>query len=68
MRVLSVNNQYITFARKMIDIFLKCLYSNRFMKLDSFYNWRREVTLNENIQGFQLYLLEGIIKKYYSYS
>ena len=68
MRVLSVNNQYIIFARKMIDIFLKCLYSNRFIKLDSFYNWRIEVTLHENIQAFQLYLLEGIIKKYYSYS
>ena len=35
-RILSVNNQYINYARKMIDIFMKCLYSNSLIKLDSF--------------------------------
>ena len=36
----------------MIDIFMKCLYSNSFIKLDSFYDQRIEVTLSEIIQGF----------------
>ena len=51
-RILSVNNQYIIYARKMIDIFMKCLYSNSLIKLDSFYDQRIEVTLSESIQGF----------------
>ena len=51
-RILSVNNQYIIYARKMIDIFMKCLYSNRLIKLDSFYDQDREVMLSESIQGF----------------
>ena len=42
----------IIYARKMIDIFMKCLYSNSFIKLDSFYGWRIEVPLNQSIQGF----------------
>ena len=31
-------DQYIIYARKIIDIFMKCLYSNNFIKLDSFYD------------------------------
>ena len=31
-RVSSINNQYIIYARKKIDIFMKCLYSNSFIK------------------------------------
>ena len=52
MNLLSVNNQYIIYGSKMIDIFMKCLYSNSFIKLDSFYDWRIEVTLSESILGF----------------
>ena len=44
--------QYIIYARKMIDIFMKCLYSNSFIKLDSFYDEQIEVTLSESIQRF----------------
>ena len=36
----------------MIDIFMKCLYLNSFIKLDSFYDYRIEVTLSESIQRF----------------
>ena len=36
----------------MIDIFMKCLYSNSFIKLDSFYDEQIEVTLSESIQRF----------------
>ena len=36
----------------MIDIFMKCLYSNSLIKLDSFYDYDREVMLSESIQGF----------------
>ena len=52
MNLLSVNNQYIIYASKMIDILMKCLYSNSFIKLDSFYDWRIGVTYSESIQGF----------------
>ena len=31
--------QYIIYARKKIDIFMKCLYSNSFIRLDSFYDY-----------------------------
>ena len=44
--------QYIIYARKKIDIFMKCLYSNSFIRLDSFYDQRIEVTLSESIHGF----------------
>ena len=44
--------QYIIHARKKIDIFMKCLYSNSFIRLDSFYDWRIKVTLSESIHGF----------------
>ena len=30
--------QYIIYAREKIDIFMKCLYSNSFIRLDSFYD------------------------------
>ena len=36
MRILSINNEYIIYARK--KIFMKYLYSNSFIKLDSFYD------------------------------
>ena len=36
----------------MTDIFVKYLYSNSFIKLDSFYDYRIEVTLSESIQRF----------------
>ena len=35
----------------MIDIFMKCLYSNSLIKLDSFHDQLIEVTLSESIQG-----------------
>ena len=44
--------QYIIYARKKIDIFMKCLYSNSFIRLDSFYDQRIEVTLSESIHRF----------------
>ena len=44
--------QYIIYARKMIDIFMKCMYLNSFIKLDSFYDYRIEVTLSGSIQRF----------------
>ena len=37
---------------KKIDVFMKCLYSDSFMKLDSFHDQRIEVMLVESIQGF----------------
>ena len=55
---------------------MKCLYSNNFIKLDSFCDYHIEVTLSESLQGFttkdiyiplkahiyyQLCLLEGYI-------
>ena len=57
----------------MIDLFMKCLYSNSLIKLGSFYDYHIEVTFCESMQGFitrhlysikghvcyQLYLLEG---------
>ena len=46
------NNQYIIYARKKINIFIKCLYSNSLIKLGSFYDYCEEVTLSEIIQGF----------------
>ena len=46
------SKQPIYHARKMIDIFMKCLYSNSFIKLDSFYDEQIEVTLSESIQRF----------------
>ena len=52
MRILSINNQYIIYARKKINIFMKCLYSNSFIKLDNFCDQHIEVTLSESIQGF----------------
>ena len=67
----------------MTDIFMKYLYSNSFIKLDSFYDQRIEVTLSESIQGFTTkaiyipqkamfiisYIYEkAIVKEYYSYS
>ena len=36
----------------MIDIFMKCLYSINFIKLDSFCDYHIEVTLSESIRGF----------------
>ena len=51
-RILSINNQYNIYTRKKIDIFMKYLYSNSFIKLDSFYDWCIEVMLRESIQGF----------------
>ena len=33
---------------------MKCLYSNSFVKLDSFYDQHIEVTLSESIQGFSI--------------
>ena len=44
--------QYIIYARKKVDIFMKCLYSNSFIILDSFYDQRIQVTLSESIHGF----------------
>ena len=43
---------YIIYARKKIDICMKCLYSNSFIRLNSFYDQRIEVTLSESIHGF----------------
>ena len=40
--------QYIAYARKKIDIFMKCLYS----RLDSPYDQCIEVTLSESVHGF----------------
>ena len=54
--------QYIIYAREKIDIFMKCLYSKSFIRLDSFYDQGIEVMLNENIEShvyYQLYLLES---------
>ena len=42
--------QYIIYARN--DIFMKCLQSNCFIRLDSFYDQRIEVMLSENIHRF----------------
>ena len=36
----------------MIDIFMKCLYSNSLIKLGSFYDYHIEVTFCESMQGF----------------
>ena len=49
---ITVKNQYIIYARKNIDTFMKFLYSNSFIKLDSFYDPRVEATLSESIEGF----------------
>ena len=49
---ITINNQYIIYARKKADTFMKCFYSNSFIKLDSFYDSRIEVTLTESIEGF----------------
>ena len=51
-RILSINSRCIIYARKKVDIFMKCLYLNSFIKLDSFYDQRIEVTLSESIHGF----------------
>ena len=34
----GITYQYIVYARKKIDIFMKCLYSNSFIRLDSPYD------------------------------
>ena len=44
--------QYIIYVQKKIYIFMKCLYSNSFIRLDSFYDQHIEVTLSESIHGF----------------
>ena len=70
----TINKQPIYHLyKKKRDIFTKCLYSDSFIKLDSFYDQRVDVRLSESIQGFsvkkhlysveshvyyQLYLLE----------
>ena len=38
--------------KNKMNIFMKCLYSNSFIKSDSFYDYRIEVMLSEGIQGF----------------
>ena len=49
---MKVQYQYTVYARRKIDIFMKCLYSNSFIKLDSPYDQFIEVTLSEGIHGF----------------
>ena len=58
-----INKQpvYIIYARKKIDIFMKCLDSNSFIKLESFYDQRIKVTLCRSIQRFStkdIYILQ----------
>ena len=51
--------QYIIYARKKIDIFMKCLYSNSFIRLGSFYDQCIEVTLNESTHSILFGILLG---------
>ena len=46
------NKKPINCLCKKIDIFMKCLYSNSSLKLDSFYDKRMEVMVSEIIQRF----------------
>ena len=48
----DIVHQYIIYARKKIYIFMECLYSNSFIRLNSFYDQRIEVTLSESIHRF----------------